>query len=156
MSLILDFTRQPTGHTSEAMPSVNLTPNRNGYLFDHVEIHVNRRKIKWYGDPGLTGIVGPVPDDWKESGALWTTMSLDYGLKDTILQRRRELGILKKLRWADYMNFTKNEMCIQAYFKTGFTCANMVGYLLGYEDYYKLVPDDIWYRSLGYPIDYLA
>lgn len=156
MSILLDFTRQPNGHVSEAMPSVNLTPNRNGYLFDHVELHIDGYRIWWFGGAGLSvKKVEPVPDGWFENGGSYTTVSLDERLREIVLQRRHALGCIKRLRWKSYMDFTKNEFCVEAWLKTGFTCANMVGYLLGYEDYYKLVPDDIWYRSLGYPINYL-
>ena len=155
MSLYLEFTKHPSKSYSEAVPSVNLTPNRNGYLFDHVEINIDGLRLTWFGG-AETWIDYRNLDDLEEQGGRRARFKLDESLKDEILKTRRGMGTINKLRWKSYMDFTKNEFCAEAWLKTGFTCANMVGYLLGYEDYYKLVPDDIWYRSLGYPINYLS
>ena len=152
MSLHLQFTRQPTECYCEAMPSVNLTPNRNRYLFDHVEIIIDDLRVTWFGGAETWLNIQTVDtQEWLDKGGAYATLSLDRALQDEILRKRSALGTINKLQWRSYMAFTRNEFCVEAWLKTGFTCANMVGYLLGYDDYYKLVPDDIWYRALGYP-----
>lgn len=149
MSLYLDFTRQPSSRYCEVMPSINLTPNRNHYLWDHVEIILDGYRITWFGGEVRWEDERVFGEEWRERGGEHGTLSLDNSLKDNIWHTRNNVGTINKLRWKSYMDFTKNEFCAEAWLKTGFTCANMVGYLLGYEDYYKLVPDDIWYRALN-------
>lgn len=113
MSLFLEFIKQPSKYYSDAVPSVNLTPNRNGYLFDHVEINIDGLRLTWFGG-AETWIDYRNLDDLEEQGGRRARFRLDESLKDEILKTRRGMGTINKLRWKSYMDFTKNEFYIEA------------------------------------------
>lgn len=153
MKVTAVFSRLPMGQ-KELMPSHVLTPNRNGYMFDHVELHIGSDlRICWEG----TGNLGvdeqlppfiPNPDDecW-----MLTTIPISGLDGNSIIRKRKSMLRAGNVYSVEYREFIEIGAHENSAAMKSFTCATMVAYLLGYDDYYKCVPDTIWYRLLGIP-----
>lgn len=116
--------------------------------YDHVEIHVETGVVCQM-DGKIYAVTKPNPkyrDNYRVTRVRIDTISLEEIL--ATLDRLQKVGAFKTAyRMSDYRYMSTRGHCPRSLLLTGFTCATLVAYILGYHDYWKMVPDNI-YNSL--------
>lgn len=148
MSLYLYFFQGSESTYDVYMPSTSWTPMPGGRLYSHVELRINNNIVITRDGIDTTYVADweDVPKDVKV-----TRIKLPHTPKqiERLLDRRSKLRLDgHPYRYRDFRHAANNAICPKSYFKKGFTCATMVAYLLEFEHYYAMCPDDIWVALL--------
>lgn len=146
MSLHLYFFRDHTAaERDDLFPSETWTPHSAGTIFTHVELRINRTTTI----NRLSNVITYVTDDKQVPPHIdIVTLKLPDEMIPLILSRRTELNLIPHYRYRDFLSAANYGYCTKSLLKTGFTCATMTAYLLGFEQYYRMCPDDLWYSLL--------
>lgn len=61
-----------------------------------------------------------------------------------ILDKFNKMKFKRNMRWGDFLNMWEFGYNAKALLGTGYSCANICAYLLGYDDYWKMDCDDLF------------
>lgn len=149
MSLYLYLFQEPDDLHEGYYPSHAWTPHSSGRIFAHVELRIDRTTVITHDGADTTYTAGMqnVP---KSVRVVRIKLPHSEDEIKALLTRRQELRLDgHPYRYRDYTHAANNSMCPRSYFKQAFTCATMVAYLLGLDDFYKMCPDGIYYRVVS-------
>lgn len=149
MALYLYLFQEPDNLHPGYFPSHAWTPHTPGRIFAHAELRIGY-------DTVITrdGIDTTYVADWADTPKEIRVVRIklphtEQQIKELLIRRGQLRLAGHPYRYRDFIHAARNGICPQSYFKKGFTCATMAAYLLGFEDYYKMCPDGIYYRLVS-------